>query len=551
LSDNGAGEMTNRRYLAFLFVIVLVGILMRVFHFHLTIGVDDQRWIIAAGEFGSDQPHLLRPVYYSRIVWRAVLAAWGAPWGLSLGTSAVLMFSLSCLSISLVAQGARVAFGPLAGLFAAAIYATHPLLIVYDVATLPDGLALALMATYLFLFLKYQQTSRTVYLISSAVVIGLSFSVKEYYVLAAVPLGACLLFKQYARNGRWRDACLFSAGVLAGLSVDSLLHFWESGTLLAHFTAISGYGGHPVAASGGGEHLPYTGWERFARFLFTRLVYFRWLFLDFGIASGFLLLWGSVFFVLKARTHWAYRMLLGVLLILFAFLFAAPSAFHPLRFVEVQPYYLTVLLPALAIGSGGALSAAFTSLRPTALQKSLLVAVTIGLASNLLIPNDFTNASVRRSFTSEFVGIQRILVDAEARGIEELILPKVEYQTRLPDRYYAYRAKLTLRDVAESDSARATIEYLRADHGRALFLPRHEIRRSLMLDLRRGEYTPSSEHFPSHVLLGSLLTENGCSVQQVRVPDTAVKSWLARLGLIRFEQDLVGWVYQFDNSPQK
>ena len=373
MCENNALEITGRRYYGLLLAIVFVGVLLRVFHFQLTLGMDDQKWIIAARELGTDHSGVVFPIHYCRILWRCLLAGWGAVFGLSLDTTALLMFGLSCLSTLMVAQGARVAFGSVAALFAAAIYATHPLLVVYDAATLPDGFAIAILATFLYLFLKYLQTARMAYLLSSALLVGLSFSVKEYYVLAALPFGAYLLFKQDPQAGKWRNVCLFSAGVLAGLSVDFLLHFWESGDPLWHVSVLSGYGGTPVAEQAG--HAPHGGWERLARLVVKRLVYFKWLFLDLGFVSRFLVLWGAMFLALKARTDRACWILTGVVLVFSAFLLSTPTRIRPLCLVEMLPYYLTVLLPALAIGSGGVLAAAFGSFQTAPLRRSLLVAL--------------------------------------------------------------------------------------------------------------------------------------------------------------------------------
>src|SRR5262249_16147504 len=152
-----------------------------------------QRWIIAARELFAPQTIHLHPIYYGRISWRAVLALWGAPWGVTLETSAVLMFLLSGLTMVATAAAATRLAGRAAGLLAALVYATHPLAVLTDVLPLPDGLGVALVTVALVLFLRYLRHGRPASLLLAAVLVGVTVSVKEYFILLAIPFALALL----------------------------------------------------------------------------------------------------------------------------------------------------------------------------------------------------------------------------------------------------------------------------------------------------------------------------------------------------------------------
>jgi len=103
MSSSVADTSPTRGYYAALLAIIALGVLARLFHFQLALGCDDQLWLITARDLGEAYRTNVHPVFYSRILWRALLALWGTLAGSSLQSSAVLMFALSCLTVSMVA----------------------------------------------------------------------------------------------------------------------------------------------------------------------------------------------------------------------------------------------------------------------------------------------------------------------------------------------------------------------------------------------------------------------------------------------------------------
>jgi len=514
--DNDATKLPTRRYYVALLLIIAFGVLVRLFHFRLAMGCDDQLWLITSRTLGEPSAEGIPPVFYARILWRVVLGAWGAVFGSTLESSAVLMFGLSCATALFIAESARIAVGRIAGLFAAAVHATHPLNVLYDVLTVPDGLAVAMLAAAVLLFLKYLRSGRLRFLLSCGLLLGLSYSVKDYYILAAAPFGLCLLLEKSGWRNRLLKAGLFALLVLAGLSVDMALHGWESGNPWAHFTNNAGY------AERIGEWFPRdtSGIRRLHSLFWERVRYFPWLFVDGGIVNGFLLLWGSIYLLLTWRRLPESRVLFATAAVYFGFLLLMPVSFRPLSFVEMQPRYLTVLFPMLAIGGGAACQAVIGSLPSSPLRTSLVATLVLGFGYNAFPPN----AQIDHHRVQEFVGIRKVLRDAREDRIEELVLPK-GYHLFLPDSYYDYGVQFTFRDVKDPDWCKEAPAYLEEDAARALFVPERPF--------------PKTR---AYLQLKESLEAEGMVSVEVRVPQTSYRGWLYRLDLHDANDQLVGWI---------
>ena len=543
-TDDAAFQAT-RRYYAQLLIVIAIGVLARLFYFDLSIGSDDQLWIASAREFGTPPSTHLHGIYQGRILFRLVLYLWGLLVGLSLETSAVVMFALSCITTWMVAETGRAAFGRRAGVLAAAVYTTHPLVISMDVIALPDNLAVALLAAYVFLFLRYLQTQRVAYLASSAFLVGVSFAAKEYFVLAALPFGLCLLRERTSWNTRWRRGGLFAGFLVLGISVDLLLNLWGSEKLLTHFLARANYGEMSR------RRWPLTepfSLQLAARVTAQRLRYGGWLFFDYGFVCGFMLLWGTIFLAVGSRARLHCWMLLSTAAVFLLFLAAMPGSLKPLIFVEMQARYLMVLVPLLAAGAGGALSATLDGLKEKGLSGAALTLLLIAFGYNLVVPNGMRD----QYRTLEFAGIKQVLQDAHQQQIQEMVFPEVgswwwSHRVFMPDSYYSYGVKLSFPEVKDAASTEAVREYAASEPGRAVFVPRTPYS-SLDGYLRSGRYDPQLEVLEPYQPLAWLLDERGFRRVPVRVPTTHVRAWLQRIGLKLFqaEGELVGWVYRME-----
>lgn len=521
--DDPAANRPSARYYAALLSIIAFGVLIRVFHFRLAMGCDDQVWLITSRNLGEAYLEGVRPVFYGRILWRVVLGAWGAVFGSTLESSAVLMFVLSCTAVFFIAEAARLAFGPVAGLVAAAIHATHPINVIYDVLTVPDGLAVAMLAATLFLFLKYLRSGRIGWLLGGGVLVGLSYSVKDYYILAAAPLGLCVLLEKVAWGEKLRRAGLFSLLVLAGLSVDFALHAWESGNPLAHVENNAGYAERIEAWN----PEKTQGIRRLHALFWERAEYFPWLLVDGGVLNGFLLLFGSLYLALTWKKRPESRTLLMTAAVFFAFLLLMPTQLSPLSFVEMQPRYLTILFPMLAIGGGAACGATLGRLPRSAVRTSLAAALVAGFAYNVFPPN----TQIDHHRVQEFAGIRKVLENAEERGIGELVLPRF-YDLFVPDSYHTHGAELAFRDVEDPAWFREAADYLKADRSRAVFLPVRPFPKT-------DRYLQLKEH----------LEAEGCVAEEVRVPRTSYRAWLKRIDLIDANDQPVGWICRYRPGP--
>ena len=509
----------SRGYYVALLLILGFGILLRVLHFRLAMGCDDQVWLITSRSFGETYLDGVRPVFYARILWRVVLGAWGAVFGSTLESSAVLMVLLSCATALFIAESARIAFGRVAGLFAAAIHATHPLNVIYDVLTVPDGLAVAMLAAAVLLLLKYMKEGRLGHLLGTGLMVGMSYSVKDYYILAAAPMGLCVLLQKVAWRDRLQRAALFSLLVLAGLAVDFALHAYDSGNPLAHVQNNAGYAEriehwHPHRT---------LGIRRLHTLFWERMRYFPWLFVDGGLVNGFLLLWGTLYLGLTWKKRPESRMLLMTAALFFGFLLLMPTGLRPLSFVEMQPRYLTVLFPLLAVGAGAACWATLRALPASATRTSLAVALVAGLAYNAFPPNE----QVDHHRAQEFTGIRRVLREAQDRGIEELVLPR-RYDLFLPDSYHGYDVEFTFRDVEDPEWFQAAAAHLKSDPARAIFLPERPF--------------PKTD---AYLRLKEQLEAEGFISREVRVPETSYHGWLYLIDFIDAEDQLVGWLCRY------
>jgi len=522
-ADGASAGQSNRLYYLALLAIIAFGVLIRVFHFRLAMGCDDQVWLITSCNLGEAYLDGVRPVFYGRILWRVLLGAWGAVFGSTLESSAVLMFVLSCTAVFFIAEAARLAFGPVAGLVAAAIHATHPINVVFDVLTVPDGLAVAMLAAALLLFVKYLRSGRIGWLLGAGALVGLSYSVKDYYILAAAPLGLCVLLEKVAWGEKLRRAALFSLLVLAGLSVDFALHAWESGNPLAHVQNNAGY------AERIEEWRPNkgTGVRRLHALFWERATYFPWLLVDGGVLDGFLFLWGSLYLALTWKRRPESRMLLMTAAVFFAFLLMMPTKLSPLTFVEMQPRYLTILFPMLAVGGGAACGATLGRLPSSAVRTSLAAALVAGFVYNVFPPN----TQIDHHRAQEFTGIRKVLENAGEQGVEELVLPQF-YDLFLPDRYRTYGVEFTFRDVEDAAWFREAPNYLKGDAGRAVFLPVRPFPKT-------DRYLQLLEH----------LQAEGCVAGEVRVPETSYRAWLYRVDLIDANDQPVGWICRYRPEP--
>lgn len=520
-------------YRGLLLAIIVLGIIARLLHFHTTIGSDDQRWVFAARQLFGEEGIRLPDAYYARILWRAILGLWGAPWGLTLETSAVLMFALSCLTILAVGYGARAAAGPRAGLLAALIYATHPLAIIYDPVTLSDGLGVTLVSFSIVLFFVYLRGHVKSCLLLAGLLVGLSISVKEYFVLLGLPFGLAILLDRRPFAERAFDLLALGATVAIGISVDFALHAWESGSPLAHWRASASYGDRLLSFN---LYEGYTGWRLVAVMALDRLFYLRTLTVNFGAVAGLFTVVAAIFLVSRTRRqHLQWMTVSGAIAVFLLFLSFMPISLRPLAFVETQDRYLTIVLPFLSIASGAAIALALEQISTRGLRKTVLGLVLLGSVYNILLPNNMMD----RDRLLEFVGIREAVTSLAQEGVTDVVLPDT-YQQLVPDSFYSHGVSLTFLPFHEANAFQSVRAHLSSGLNRAIFVSRLPLR-SLQPRLLRGDYDCSVKVAP-HRQLVEWLQAQGFRKREVYVPYTSLRSWASILG-IETKGQLVGWIY--------
>ena len=515
--------VSQRQYLAWLATVTAIGLAARLFYFRLTIGSDDQRWVLSARQLFADRVPDLGTEYYARIVWRFVLRLWGLPFGVSLESTAVLMFVLYLVTIFAVAYVTRVVFGREAAVVAAAVVATHPLNLLWDTTTLPDGLGVAMLAVGLALYVTYLQSDRRGALAGAGLLIGLTISVKEYFVLLALPcLVVLMLMRRAERQTSWKPIATFVVALVLAVGIDFALDAVDARPF-AHWRAQAAYADRILPHIAPSPRA--TGFRLAAALAEERSFYIQKLFFD-QVGTGLLMLWGLAVLVLRVRRNPVALIVIATTGVLLAFLSLMPARFDPLIFTQMQERYLTVVLPFTAIAAGVGVATILRSFRDATERRALLSIVAVVCVVNLLIPN--SNWDVGR--TVEFAGIRQSLVAARGRGITELILPS-GYWRLTPDRYYTYGERLTFMTFSEPDNV---LDYLRKERGRALFLPRYGY-----ADWRPPGFDESRQ--PSR--LAQALSTGQFDVEEVAASSTPLRAWLARIGFETRGQ-LVGWLYR-------
>lgn len=523
--------MSGRRYGAALGGIIALGLLGRLIHYHLPVGDDDQKWIVAAAEFLEGQPRTFDAATYARVLWIWTVAAWGWCWGLTLESAAVLAFGFSAATMALVAAAARAAFGPYPALVAAAVYATHPAAVIYDAQVLPDTMAITLLAGSMLGFIRFLRGGDARPLVAAALLVGLSYSVKSYFVLAAVPMAAVVVWRTGGSPHRLRHLLLLGAGVLAALMLHPILS-WAAGMPPGHIASGVATDAYASVLSARPPSA-YAGWRAVADTVRDRFLPAGRLFFGYGAAAGLVLLWTSLFLAIRARRDAPiYAYLLALAAVFLAFLSLTPIRFEPLMFVETLPRYISVLPPVLAVAAGPALCALIVPLRDRRLRGALAVMGGVVLGYNLWVPNDLLD----RGHLLEMAGLKRALIEGRRLGLADYVVP-AEFEFLVPESFHRLGPRLTFTDFADEALPDHLDPARRPSVG--VFVPRRALR-YLAEPVRAGALTPDVEYGRAAALMHALRAR-GTTRVEVTVPYDSFRVWLARAG-IQTKGQLVGWV---------
>jgi hypothetical protein len=410
---------------------------------------------------------------------------------------------------------------------------------VYDSLTLPDNLALLLLTLGALFFAKYQQHFKFRCLIASGLLIGFSFSAKEYYILPAIPAFCSLAIWGKAIKDRVFRMTVFTAAVFSGVGGDLIIHLFDSGQPFAHFLGNSEF--FEIMAERNAS-LP-QGFQGFARQLLGRFNYLKYLFLDQGAAISFCLAWGFSWLVFRWRHNAFTFYLTSSLVLISTFIVCMPASVSPWIFVEMQPRYISVFLPFLSLGAGHAISHLKKQTHESKTSRlSLNTAVILGLGTSFMMPNDLNEPAFNRSARLKMDGIERIIKGDAQFKINTLIFAETEYGVTLPDSLKNRNLTLKYFDGTKQSSIFELQKHLGKTHQSGLFISRERLKRLNSL-LARGELQPEDEAINLDSGLKTYLQQNGYEPIPIMVPDTVFMLWASRLGLVSHEQQLVGWLY--------
>lgn len=520
-----------RHYGLPLATIVIGGLAIRFLHFSLALGSDDQVWVTVAREISSDAVHTDEPVYYTRLVWTWLLILWGALGALTLEWTAVLMFVLSALTILFIAAAALAAFGTRAALLAALVYAAHPLAVSYDTATLPDGLAVCMLAAITWSWLRYLHSPRPALLVVPGLLIGLLFGVKNYFMLVSIPCAATILLSAPDWPRRSRHLGILVGTALAGLGIALLLGVASRVDPSSHVASFGNYVHYISQAPASSAD---WGMRQLVGLLAERAEGAALLFFGFGALMGALTLFGLAASLCESRRSPTHLFLASASLLFLLFLMFMPVGFSPLTFTQLHERYLTVILPSLAVSTGVALANAWGVLDIRSLRIAAATAFIAVVGFSAWVPGEMHDRYGRLDLR----GLAQVVSDAPTRGTKQLLLPA--YLRRLvPASDLEGGVQLHYTDLASASGAASALDVLLSDPSAAVVVFRAPYR-SIKEKLRTGDYDERT----AEGVYGSLMQgarSRGYSIEEVRVPYDTARVWLARLGLATRGQ-LVGWV---------
>jgi hypothetical protein len=520
-----------RQYGLPLAMITIGGLVIRFLHFSLALGSDDQVWVTVANEVSADAAHSDEHVYYTRLLWTWLLIAWGSLGSLSLEWTAVLMFALSALTTLFIAAGTRAAFGAHAALLAAAVYAAHPIAVAYDTATLPDGLAVCMLAATFWCFLRYLQVPRRGLLIVAGLLIGLLFGVKNYFMLVSLTCAWALL----ASVRDWRrwivPVGILASAAFAGVGIALLLGVASEVDSSSHVTSFGNYVRYisQVPASGADQ-----GLRQLLMLLVERAEGATLLFFGFGALMGTLTLFGFAHSLCESRRMPAHLFLASTAALFLLFLMFMPVRLSPLTFTQLHERYLTVLLPALAISAGAALAGAWAAFGARPLRIAAAAAFVAVIGYSAWIPGEMHDRYGRL----ELRGLAQVVAEAPAHGTRQLLLPAYLHRI-VPTSYRGVGVQLRFVELDSSAGAASALDAVATNPSTAVVAIRAPYR-YLTERLRTGDYGESTAYGDYDSLMREARAR-GFSIEEVRVPYDTARVWLARLGMATRGQ-LVGWV---------
>ena len=418
-------ELSAKQYRLGLAAIVVVGTCARLFHRTLAANSDEQQYILFARQLTGTVPLPIRGFGYgTRPLWGWTLNLWGQmTGGINLTSATCLTFLFAATAIVLVAMIAKRIFGPVGGLFAAAVQACYAFNVSYDVMITPDSLAVPVLLLAVWLFLQFLQRESWIWLAATGIVLAQFVFIKNYYAIFLLAFGYILLSTPPTaevplREGLWakrfRSCLVLAAAFLCGVAPGLLIAKISRARVPTDnppIASLAEYFEARDAVRGNDSSSPLALVEK-------RFKYFSYFLLENDAAGGLLLLTGGLYLAWLARSRLDCRLIIIAAAGMFVFLSAFPLRLYPPVFLEQMPRYLLPITALLSIGAGGLLAAGINALRS---EKSLSICawaalIAIGIV-NLWQPN-YRNPNVPISIAQ-----RKCIAAAKEAGAVRLVLP--------------------------------------------------------------------------------------------------------------------------------
>ncbi|MFO0911535.1 MAG: hypothetical protein U0795_01150 [Pirellulales bacterium] len=473
--DGGGAEPFRWIHWSAVVLIFALGLAARTFHTRpdsATYGSDDQRYILCSREMFDGQPPTFSPAYSQRSVWNGMGYLFHRAYGLTTQSAYVLLIAYYALAAAGMLWTLRPLVSPWAAVIGYAFLLLHPLMVKYDSVYWPETLGVALSTVMFGAVLRYSKRQALGWLALAAFLLGLSYGIKQYFVLPFMPLGLSLVW--YQRNDRKRlmAACGVAIGMfVVGMAIKTVIVRLDGQTAQGALSAMTVYG----------QRMGEVAASPIVKQLLQRVRYPFWILTTCGGLFGIATLC-SLYYLARSGGRGFFGAFVGGTTFLYiGFLALFPASVSPWIFVEMVPRYLPIVMPPLAIGVG---LAAHEWLRrsawPSPAQTAALVILGFAVAG-------FTVADSAEAYPAymqnEFVAIRQMLRRAPDWEITEIWFPP-GYENRLPDHFYqipGVQVKLA-RDVDDLQQ--------RGERG-AIYVPDDLARYLLSADPRRALPPPN------------------------------------------------------------
>lgn len=409
-------------------LIILVSVLARGLLVRPPVG-DDLGWLTTSAHFGSKERLDLPSIRYSRPLFRLLLYSWMSIVGDELSKTPILTNGLVVLSMMLIAICGYLAAGETGALVATTLYGFHPICLANDSYCLPDALAVPLLLSSVLCVLCYLRHMRMVYYLFACFLAGLTYAVKEYFLLIALPIIGLSCTRAHLRKiGLGK---LLSAGAIAltaGITIQPALNIFDQGTAYDSYRSILEY---PKLLIELKFSNPRTTGTSVTNPLW-RFEYINWLLFYNGMAVA--LTFTAVLLALgrgRWLVRWDVAFFIAAMVTFMLFLMFAPVSLFPLMFVEMQRRYLTVVIPFWAL----ALAVVYSSSRVLTrrFQRCVLFLALVGYAVSGV--NDADN---RLSWVHGVVlpaeGLRECLKTAQLRDIDTIVVTQY-FRWRVPKQW--------------------------------------------------------------------------------------------------------------------